>query len=53
LLRSWAHAEWGLIFLAANLIYIPLIEEPMLVARFGDSYAAYTRRVPRFIPRLW
>jgi protein-S-isoprenylcysteine O-methyltransferase Ste14 len=52
ILRSWPHAEWAGAFLLINLIYIPLVEEPMLSARFGESYAAYTRKVPRFLPRL-
>jgi protein-S-isoprenylcysteine O-methyltransferase Ste14 len=51
-LRSWPHAGWATAFLVINLIYIPLVEEPMLSDRFGASYAAYTRNVPRFIPRL-
>ena len=52
LLLSWPHLSWMLIFLAINLIYIPLVEEPMLEARFGESYRAYKQRVPRVIPRL-
>jgi len=49
-LRSWPHVRWALVFLMINAIYIPLLEEPMLEARFGDSYRAYRRRVRRFIP---
>jgi protein-S-isoprenylcysteine O-methyltransferase Ste14 len=52
LLRSWPHLQWMLIFLAINLIYIPLAEEPMLEARFGEDYRDYKRRVPRVFPRL-
>ncbi len=51
-LRSWPHARWAGAFLLINLVYIPLVEEPMLSARFGGSYAAYRRNVPRLIPRL-
>jgi protein-S-isoprenylcysteine O-methyltransferase Ste14 len=40
------------IFALANLIYIPLIEEPDLVARFGAEYEEYRRAVPRWIPRV-
>jgi protein-S-isoprenylcysteine O-methyltransferase Ste14 len=43
--------RWFLIFAVINAIYIPLLEEPMLVNRFGDLYMAYKRHVPRWIPR--
>ena len=51
-LRSMPHAAWAAGFFALNLIYIPLVEEPMLEARFGESYREYRRHVPRFRPRL-
>ncbi len=40
------------IFFAVNAAYIPLVEEPGLVERFGDEYRRYRRNVPRWIPRL-
>jgi len=43
---------WLAIFSAANAIYIPLVEEPGLVKRFGADYVEYKRNVPRWIPRL-
>jgi protein-S-isoprenylcysteine O-methyltransferase Ste14 len=43
---------WFLIFALINAIYIPLLEEPGLVLRFGDEYRTYKRNVPRWIPRL-
>ncbi|HMB81984.1 MAG TPA: isoprenylcysteine carboxylmethyltransferase family protein [Vicinamibacterales bacterium] len=52
LLRSLPHAEWALVFLVLNLIYIPLLEEPMLQRRFGAAYDEYCRHVPRMLPRL-
>jgi protein-S-isoprenylcysteine O-methyltransferase Ste14 len=52
LLRSVPHAQWALTFLVINLVYIPLLEEPQLEARFGESYREYRRHVPRLIPRL-
>jgi len=51
-LLSRPHSVWALIFLAANFVYIPLVEETGLTQRFGDSYREYCRRVPRLIPRL-
>jgi len=52
LLRSLPHALWALGFLAINMIYIPLLEEPMLTMRFGREYDEYRRHVRRFLPRL-
>ena len=52
LLRSLPHAAWAAFFLALNLVYIPLIEEPQLERRFGAAYAEYCRNVPRVWPRL-
>jgi len=51
-LLSLPHAVWAASFLVLNLIYIPLIEEPQLAWRFGDSYREYCRHVRRFIPRI-
>ena len=51
-LRSPAHGAWALAFLAANLVYIPLVEEPQLEQRFGEAYREYRRHVRRFLPRL-
>jgi protein-S-isoprenylcysteine O-methyltransferase Ste14 len=51
-LRSEAHAEWALLFTLINMIYIPLLEEPQLAARFGEPYIQYKRAVRRFLPRL-
>ena len=51
LLRSWPHATWTAIFVAINSIYIPLLEEPPLAARFGDEYRQYCRHVHRILPR--
>lgn len=51
-LRSPAHGVWAAAFSVLNLLYIPLVEEPQLERRFGDSYREYRRNVRRFIPRL-
>ena len=52
LLVSLALARSALIFLAMNLVYIPLVEEPGLRARFGDAYREHCRHVPRVVLRL-
>jgi protein-S-isoprenylcysteine O-methyltransferase Ste14 len=44
--------RWFVVFALINAIYIPLVEEPGLVKRFGDEYRTYKRNVPRWIPRL-
>jgi protein-S-isoprenylcysteine O-methyltransferase Ste14 len=44
-------ALWFAIFFAANAIYLPLVEEPGLEARFGDDYRRYRAAVPRWVPR--
>ena len=51
-LRSWPHAVWAAIFLAMNMAWIPLYEEPHLEKLFGDEYREYRRHVRRFVPRL-
>jgi protein-S-isoprenylcysteine O-methyltransferase Ste14 len=52
LLRSRPHAVWAMLFALINAVYIPLLEEPLLAARFGDSYREYRRHVRRFAPRV-
>jgi protein-S-isoprenylcysteine O-methyltransferase Ste14 len=51
-LLSPFHLAWAATFLAANLVYIPRVEEPQLARRFGESYREYCRHVPRVLPRL-
>ena len=52
LLASRPHAVWAFVFVVINLTYIPLLEEPMLLLRFGEPYREYCRHVPRLFPRL-
>jgi protein-S-isoprenylcysteine O-methyltransferase Ste14 len=52
LLLSRPHAAWAATVLVVNLIYIPLLEEPMMVERFGEDYQEYCRHVGRIMPRL-
>ena len=47
ILRSWPHSEWAVVFALADMIYIPVVEEPMLASRFGESYDRYKKAVPR------
>jgi Phospholipid methyltransferase len=51
-LLSLPQAVWAVSFLVLNLIYIPLLEEPQLEQRFGDSYREYCEHVRRLIPRI-
>jgi protein-S-isoprenylcysteine O-methyltransferase Ste14 len=39
------------VFVAVNALYLPLVEEPRLIARFGADYERYRRHVPRWLPR--
>jgi protein-S-isoprenylcysteine O-methyltransferase Ste14 len=39
------------VFTAANALWMPLVEEPGLVRRFGSEYDEYRRAVPRWVPR--
>lgn len=48
---SRALLVWSATFITVNLIYIPLLEEPTLERRFGDSYREYKLHVPRWLPR--
>jgi protein-S-isoprenylcysteine O-methyltransferase Ste14 len=50
LLGSPALVIWCLAFFGANALWMPLVEEPGLVQRFGDDYLRYKRAVPRWIP---
>ena len=51
-LRSASHLAWASAFLALNAVYLPAVEEPGLLARFGADYRRYCENVPRFLPRL-
>ena len=51
-LRSKALFLWFAAFVVVNAVYIPLVEEPGLLRRFGEDYEAYRTNVPRWLPRL-
>jgi protein-S-isoprenylcysteine O-methyltransferase Ste14 len=48
---SWMLALWLVAFVAVNHVFFVLVEEPGLVARFGDAYRTYVAHVPRWLPR--
>jgi protein-S-isoprenylcysteine O-methyltransferase Ste14 len=50
LFKSYLVLSWGLFFMVANLIYVPLCEESELITRFGASYLEYMENVPRWFP---
>jgi len=52
LFNSWLIFLWTLVFLIGNMLYLPLIEEKGLIARFGDPYRKYRDQVPRWMPRF-
>lgn len=43
---------WAAFFIAVNMIYMRLVEEPGLVKRFGEEYEEYRHNVPRWVPRV-
>jgi len=49
---SWRLGLWAVIFIVLNHLHFLFVEEPGLEHRFGESYAEYKRRVPRWIPRV-
>ena len=52
LLNSEAIFILPVIFIIANMLYFPLMEEKCLEKRFGSAYREYKRNVPRWVPRL-
>ncbi|PIR00907.1 MAG: hypothetical protein COV66_03505 [Nitrospinae bacterium CG11_big_fil_rev_8_21_14_0_20_45_15] len=44
---------WFILWIAGNLIYTPLIEEPELEKRFGVNYLKYKENVPRWVPLFY
>ncbi len=43
---------WLGAFIAVNAVYLPLVEEPALIRRFGPDYERYMANVSRWVPRL-
>ena len=51
MLGSPALLVWFAAFVAVNAVWMPLVEEPGLVRRFGSDYEDYRRAVPPWVPR--
>ena len=51
-LDSWSFVAGGLAIPTAYLVYIRLVEERELEARFGEAYLAYKGTTPFIVPRL-
>jgi protein-S-isoprenylcysteine O-methyltransferase Ste14 len=47
--RSLPMAIWLAVFIAANALYLGLIEEESLEACFGAAYIAYREHVPAWL----
>ncbi|MDQ6993886.1 MAG: isoprenylcysteine carboxylmethyltransferase family protein [Mariprofundus sp.] len=43
---------WIPIAARAGVLFITTYEEPLLIARFGDTYQNYSDNVPRWLPEL-
>jgi len=52
LFRSLHLVEYAAVMLLNAHIFVVLYEEPTLRRQFGESYDAYRRAVPRWIPRI-
>jgi protein-S-isoprenylcysteine O-methyltransferase Ste14 len=51
LFASKAVGVWAGTLFVINAVYIPLLEEPGLLRRFGEDYRVYKQHVPRWVPR--
>jgi protein-S-isoprenylcysteine O-methyltransferase Ste14 len=50
--RSFALVELAAAFAVGVNVFVLLYEEPALRRNFGEEYTAYSKRVPRWLPRL-
>ena len=50
--RSIHVAEYAAAMLLVAHVFVVLYEEPTLARQFGESYEAYRRAVPRWLPRF-
>jgi protein-S-isoprenylcysteine O-methyltransferase len=49
---NWIVLATSILSTSAAYAYRVKVEDEMLVARFGESYAEYRRKVPAFLPRI-
>jgi protein-S-isoprenylcysteine O-methyltransferase Ste14 len=52
LLCSVPVLTWAIVVFAVSCTAALKVEEPSLLAAFGDEYASYARRTPRWLPSL-
>jgi hypothetical protein len=43
---------WFVVFVVGNAAYIPLVEDPGLLKRFGSDYLTCNQTMPKWHPRL-
>ena len=48
--KSLPFLLYATMFTVLNMIYFPLIEEPGLIKRYGNTYKDYMKNVPRWMP---
>ncbi|MBI2956005.1 MAG: isoprenylcysteine carboxylmethyltransferase family protein [Acidobacteria bacterium] len=53
LLSGATRLLWLVLVFIVLTLCVAELEERELLARLGEPYAAYRRRVPRWLPRLW
>lgn len=53
IINSYSFIATGLAIPLAYLIFIKLVEEKELEARFGQEYLEYKNRLPFLIPKFW
>lgn len=51
LFHSLPLAGYALLFWLTTHLFVTLVEEPVLLQQFGESYEAYLNTVPRWLPR--
>jgi protein-S-isoprenylcysteine O-methyltransferase Ste14 len=52
LFGSWPVLAYAALLAVAFHLFVVMYEEPTLRRQFGEEYAAYCSRVPRWFPRL-